>query len=358
MPIAAICREFNSPLSLEEVVLVQAKGQALKVKIEACAICHSDITYMQGGWGGTPPLILGHEAAGTILETGESVNNFKVGERVVITLMRSCGACSFCANGAEAICSTPPPIDAPISDTKGRPIVAAMNTGAFAEQVIVHERQCIAIPDHLNFEEATLLGCGVITGFGSVNRVAKVKAGESLAVIGIGGIGINAVIAAKLAEASTIIAIDTAVDKAGLAENLGATHFINPATDDVLEHVMAATGGNGLDYAFVAVGASKAIEEAIPLVRAGGTIIIMGMPRSDDLASIDMATLAGSAKVIIGTKMGSSLIRDDIPALIKHHEQGKLDLARIISHRYNFTELNEAIETATTPHSLRVVIRF
>ena len=355
---AAICRQFDAPLSFENITLPQASGHAMKVKIEACAICHSDITYMKGGWGGTPPLLFGHEAAGTIVEFGDDVTGFNIGDRVVVTLMRSCGTCPSCGDELEAICATPPAIDDAITDDAKNSIAPAMNSGTFAEQVLVHERQCIAIPDSLDFAEAALLGCGVITGFGSVTRVGNVQPGDSIAVIGVGGIGINAVQAARVAGAGTIMAIDTATDKADLIRDIGATHFVNPVGENALDAVMAATNGTGLDYVFVGVGASKAIESAIPMVRAGGKIIVMGMPRSDDLASIDMADLAGSAKTIIGTKMGSSMIRDDIPALIKHHQNGDLELSRLISHRYAFEDLNEAIDMAMSPQSSRVVVTF
>ena len=354
----AICREFDAPLSHEDVTIAPATGHALKVKVEACAICHSDITYMHGGWGGTPPLLFGHEAAGTVTEIGDHVTSFKLGDRVVITLIRSCGHCSCCDEDLEVICFNPPAIDAKITDSNNNLIIPSMNSGAFAEDVLVHERQCIIIPEDIDFAEASLLGCGVITGYGSVKRVAQVKAGETLAVIGAGGIGINVIQAARLADAGLIMAIDTATDKADLIRDVGATHFVNPIEENALETVMAATDGHGLDYVFVGVGASKAIESAIPMIRAGGKIIIMGMPRNNDLASINMASLASSAKTIIGTKMGSALIRDDIPALIKHYQNGEIELSRLISHHFDFADLNDAIEVASSPQSLRVVVTF
>lgn len=356
---AAVCREFGAPLSLENVAIAAPEGQAMKVKINACAICHSDITYMQGGWGGTPPLLFGHEAAGTVMETGNGVTAFAVGDRVVVTLMRSCGTCPSCGDDLEAICATPPAInDTIITDNANAAVMPAMNTGAFAEEVLVHERQCIAIPDELGFDAASLLGCGVITGFGAVTRVGKVQPGEAVAVIGTGGIGINAIQAARIAGASTLVAIDTADDKAPLARKLGATDFINPMTDDAQARVMDITGGKGLDAVFVGVGASKAIESAVPMIRAGGRIVIMGMPASGDLAAIDASDLAGSAKTIIGTKMGSAMIRDDIPKLIALHQQGEIALDELISHRFTFDEINAAIEMAISPQSSRVVITF
>ncbi|MCE2516343.1 MAG: alcohol dehydrogenase catalytic domain-containing protein [Alphaproteobacteria bacterium] len=356
---AAVCREFGAPLSLEDVTIAAPEGQAMKVKINACAICHSDITYMRGGWGGTPPLLFGHEAAGTVVETGDGVTSFAAGDRVVVTLMRSCGTCPSCGDELEAICATPPAINEKIiTDSADAPVITAMNTGAFAEEVLVHERQCIAIPDELGFDEASLLGCGVITGFGAVTRVGKVQAGETVAVIGTGGIGINAIQAARIAGASTLVAIDTAADKDALARKLGATDFINPAAENAQERIMAITNGTGLDAVFVGVGSSKAIESAIPMVRAGGRIIIMGMPASDDLASIDASDLSGSAKTVIGTKMGSAMIREDIPKLIALYQQGEIALDELISHRFTFDQINAAIDMAASPASSRVVITF
>ena len=356
---AAICREFNAPLSLENVTIASAQGQEVKVQIEACAICHSDISYLKGYWGGTPPIVFGHEAAGVITETGDKTSGFNVGDRVIVTLMRSCGSCQFCGEDLEAICTSPPAITSPaLHDQDKSPVPVAMNSGAFAEQVLVHERQCIAIPDDMDFNVASLLGCGVITGFGAVNRVGKVKKGETVIVTGTGGVGINAIQAARIAGASKIIAIDIADDKEELVRRLGATDFINPKTTDANEAVMALTDGLGADAAFVAVGASPAIAAAVPMIRAGGRVVIMGMPASDDLVAIDASDLAGSAKSVIGTKMGSAMIREDIPMLIKLYQQGKLELDGLISHHFDFDAINEAIEVAATPSSLRVVINF
>ena len=356
---AAICREFNAPLSLENVEIESAKGHEIKVKIASCAICHSDISYMKGHWGGSLPLVFGHEAAGVITEIGDQTSGFKIGDRVIVTLMRSCGTCASCHDDLEAICATPPQITAPaLHDADQAPVPVAMNSGAFAEDVLVHERQCIAIPDDMTEDVASLLGCGVITGFGAVMRVGKVKQGETVIVTGTGGVGINAIQAARIAGAEKIIAIDIADDKEELVRRLGATDFINPMTSEAQEAVMAITDGKGVDAAFVAVGASAAIAAAVPMIRAGGRVVILGMPASDDLVAIDAADLSGSAKSIIGTKMGSAMIREDIPMLIDLYQKGALELDQLISHRFDFEDINQAIDVATSPSSLRVVINF
>jgi len=355
---AAVCRQFDAPLTLEHLTLADPTGHELKIRIKACAICHSDISYINGYWGGDLPMIFGHEAAGVIEAVGDAVTDFSPGDRVVVTLMRSCGTCPSCRNEMEAICATPPAITSPNHHASGQAIHPSMNTGAFAEEVLVHERQCIAIPDDLDFETASLLGCGVITGFGAVFRVGKVKSGDRVGVIGSGGIGINAIQAARIADASTIIAMDASSAKRDLALDLGATHFLNVLEDDVPAAVDQATHGNKLDIVFVAVGVAKAIESALPLIRRGGKVVILGMPASDDLARIDASSLASGAQSIIGTKMGSAMIREDIPHLISLYQDGKITLDRLISHRYPFEDINTALKMAADPSSARVVLNF
>lgn len=347
---AAVCRSFGQPLTFENLTLNKPLGKALRIGVGASAICHSDITYMEGGWGGTPPILFGHEAAGVVLECGDEVTAFTPGDRVVITLMRSCGSCPSCGRELEAVCETPPSIGTDlVQDENSKPIAAAMNSGTFAEEVLVHERQCIAIPDEMGFDVAALLGCGVITGVGSVMRVGKVQPGERVVVVGVGGVGVNAIQAAKIAGASEIVAVDTDASKRDLALSVGATGFCNPIED---------TPPEGYDAVFCAVGAARVIEQAIAMARTGGRIIIMGMPRDDDPLSLNMSEFAGDAKTVIGSKMGAAMIREDIPRIIDWYQQGKIDLDRLISHRYPFEEINTALETAKNQGSMRVVLNF
>ena len=347
---AAICRSFGAPLSLEDITLASPAEKAVKIAVKASAICHSDITYMAGGWGGEPPILLGHEASGEVIEVGREVAGFKPGDRVVITLMRSCGSCSSCGRDLEAVCETPPGIGTDLlNDRAGKAIRPVMNSGTFAEEVLVHERQCVSIPEDMGFDVAALLGCGVITGFGAVTRVGKVQPGERVAIVGIGGVGVNALQAAQICEAGDIMAIDTDSSKRDLALSLGATSFCNPLEE---------TPETGFDAAFVAVGSARVIENAVDLVRPGGRIVILGMPSDEDLVKLDMSEVAGAAKTIIGTKMGSAMIREDIPKLINLYQQGKIDLDRLISHHYPFGEINTALDTARSPGSMRVVLTF
>ena len=356
---AAICRSLNSPLSIEDVELGPPGKDEVRLNVAACSICHSDLSFMRGDWGRNPPFLLGHEIAGVVETAGQNVTGLTVGDRVVATLIKSCGHCACCEDNLEVLCTTPPPAEGGgISTPEDGAIDVLMNTGGFAEQVVVHQRQCIIIPDEMSFEAASLLGCGVITGYCAATRVGKIKPGESVAVAGVGGVGINAIQAARIAGAETILAIDTDSSKEALFREMGATGYINPLEGDAIKAVHEANNGQGLDIVLVGVGSSRVIENAIGMIRSGGRVVIMGMPASDDLATLDLGVLANDAKSLIGTKMGSAMIREDIPKLIELYQQGEIHLDSLISHRYPFDDINTAIETALKPGSSRVVILF
>ena len=212
---AAVCREFGKPLVIEEVNLADEGPGEVRVKIAAVAICHSDITYADGGWGGTLPAIFGHECAGVVERVGQGVTTVKPGDTVVVTLIRSCGHCHGCSRGMPVTCSTQFPLDAksPITDAKGNSIVQSMRTGGFAEYVVVHESQCVSVPTSIPAPSASLLACGVITGFGAVTNTAKVTPGSHVVVIGTGGVGLNSIQGAHVSGARSVIAVDIADNK-------------------------------------------------------------------------------------------------------------------------------------------------
>ena len=356
---AAICRKFNAPLEFEEIQLAKPQGKAVQIRIDAVAICHSDVSFIQGYWGGPLPAIYGHEAAGTILETGEEVSAFNIGDRVIVTLMRSCGECDACMSSAEALCLTPPDL-AEASTAKapeGEKIWPSMYTGAFAEQVLVHESQLVSLPDDIDFDVGALIGCGVITGYGSVHHVAKVKQGETVAVVGCGGVGINAIQASHVAGAQIITAIDSSLSKEAISQQLGATHFIHSDQDPDYQSARAITHDLGYDVVLVAVGNASVISHALTLLKTGGRLIVMGLPPSQDKSTISMTDLASYGQTILGTKMGLARIREDIPDIIALYRQGKWVLDELISQRFDFTEINQALLAAQQPDSLRVVLQ-
>ena len=357
---AAVCTAFNAPLDIQDVSLGEPVGAEVKVKIEAVAICHSDISFIKGYWGGQLPAIYGHEAAGTILTTGPDVEGFQPGDRVIVTLMRSCGSCPACLHEAEALCDLPPELgpDAAIIDVQGSAVLSAMNTGAFAEEVIIHQRQLVALDKDIDMDIGALIGCGVITGYGAVMRVAKVAAGEDVAVIGCGGVGMNAVQAARISGARLITAIDASEAKKEICLKLGATHFINPMEDQDYSAAKALSDKGGYDAVLVAVGNPKVIEQAVSLLRPGGRLVVMGMPPSGEMVEVEMTNLAAYGQSIIGTKMGSAMIREDIPEIIRLYRAGEWELDGLVSHRFQFDDINAALDVASQPESLRVMVTF
>jgi S-(hydroxymethyl)glutathione dehydrogenase / alcohol dehydrogenase len=357
---AAVCYEFGKPLVIEEIDLDPPKAGEIKVKMAACAICHSDILFMEGAWGGTLPAVYGHEAAGLVEEVGPGVKGIAVGDHVVVTLIRSCGGCHFCAQGEQVLCETTFPLDehGPLHSHDGQSIVQGLRTGAFAEYVVVDASQAVTIPKTVPLDSASLLACGVITGLGAVVNTAGVQAGSSVVVIGTGGVGLNSVQGAALSGAQPVIAIDLSDLKLEAARNFGATHTVNPTAADAGEAVRALTGGRGADYVIVGAGSKTAIEQGTGLMRAGGTLVIAGMPPSGVMAEYDPGGIAGSSQRILGSKMGSARVKVDVPRLVALYQQGRLKLDELISGRYPLAEINEAVASVNRGEALRNVIVF
>jgi len=357
---AAVCRQFGHPLVIEDVSIAEPDAGEVKVKLAACAICHSDILFAEGGWGGELPAVYGHEASGIVETVGAGVQNVRPGDHVVVSLVRSCGQCSCCARGYHGACLKTYPLDqkSPLKATDGTPIIHGLRTAAFAEFVVVEASQAVAIAKDIAFDVASLLACGVITGFGAVTNSAKVRPGASVAIIGTGGVGLNTVQGAALSGAATIIAIDVSDTKLKAAKLFGATHGLNATSDNVSHAVKQLTNGYGADYVFVTVGAKQAFDQAPALVAKGGAIILVGMPATGVMAEIDPGTIANDCISIIGSKMGASNIHVDIPQLVTMYQAGKLKLDELISARYPLQQINEAIAAVKRGEALRNVIVF
>ena len=357
---AAVCREFGAPLVIEELHLADPGPGEVKVRMVATAICHSDITYAEGGWGGQLPAVYGHEGAGIVAEVGPGVHSVKVGDAVVVTLIRSCGRCHGCTIGMPVTCDATFPLDAtsPLTDASGASIVHGLRTAAFAEQVVVEESQLVVVPADLGFDVASLLACGVITGFGAVTNTAGVQPGSHVVVFGCGGVGLNSVQGALLSGAQTIVAIDLAESKLQAALEFGATHTLNPLTDDVVARVRELTDGRGADYVFVTVGAKAAFDASYALLAKAGAVVLVGMPANGVMSEIDPGTMAAYSQRILGSKMGGSRISINIPNLVNLYKQGRLKLDELISGRYALADINEAMESVKRGDALRNVIVF
>jgi S-(hydroxymethyl)glutathione dehydrogenase / alcohol dehydrogenase len=357
---AAICREFGKPLVIDELDLAEPGPGEIMIDMRACAICHSDIFYAEGAWGGDLPAVYGHEAAGIVSRVGPGVRSLAPGDHVVATLIRSCGACRYCGGGSRVMCEEVFPLDrqTPLRGIDGTPHTQAMRTGAFAEKIVVHESQAVAVPPDMDFAAASLLACGVITGYGAVTRTARVRAGQSVAIVGCGGVGLNSVQAAAIAGADPIVAVDLAPSKLDAALKFGATRAFDPSKGDLRERVMELTGGRGVDFVFVTVGAKSAFDGAFELITKNGAVVIVGMPPTGVYASYDPGTMAAWNQKILGSKMGEADIAVDIPELVGHYRAGRLKLDELVSGRYPLEGINEAIAAVNAGRALRNVIVF
>jgi Zn-dependent alcohol dehydrogenase len=355
---AAVCREFGKKLTIEEVEIDPPGAGEIEVKLAACAICHSDIIYADGGWGGTLPAVYGHEAAGMVAAVGPGVTLCRPGDHVVVTLIRCCGRCPACAQGAPVTCETRFALDqkSPLRDAAGKPLVQGLRTAAFAERVVVDASQAVVIPRDMPLDSASLLACGVITGFGAVTNTAALRPGATAVVIGAGGVGLNTIQGAAISGARTVIALDVVDGKLEAARRFGATHALRADSPDLRDEVRRLTDGRGADYVFVSVGAKAAIAQSFGLAARSGAIVLVGIPASDVMVEVDPGTIASDNQRILGSKMGGAHIQADIPNLVALYRQGRLKLDELVSARYPLERINEAIADVKRGSALRNVI--
>ena len=357
---AAVCHEFGRDLVIEKVAIEPPGAGEVAVEIKACAICHSDIHFMEGAWGGVLPAVYGHEAAGIVTDVGPGVARLAPGDHVIVTLIRSCGGCFYCSRGDAVLCEASFERDtrSPLRGRDGRSIHQGLRTAAFAERVVIDASQAVSVPAELPFEVASLLACGVITGVGAVLNTARVRPLSSVVVIGTGGVGLNSVQGARLAGAQPIIAVDLAPDKLRAAEAFGATHTIGSGGEDLRSAVHALTGGRGADYVFVTVGARSAIEQGLALTRRGGSLVIVGMPAAGVTVALDPGALANDGRLVLGSKMGSTRLEVDVPKLVELYQEGRLKLDELITARYPLERINDAVAAVVRGEALRNVIVF
>lgn len=353
---AAVCHAFKKPLVIENLELAAPSAGEVEVSLKACAVCHSDIAFAEGAWGGTLPTVYGHEAAGVVTAVGPGVSSHTIGDRVIVTLIKSCGSCESCGAGLPAICSGSD-APAPLTTAGGDPVRRAMYCGAFADKVVVDASQIAGIPDDMPYDAASLLSCGVITGVGAVVNAAKLKPGENAVIIGAGGVGLNAIQGARIAGAGRIIAVDLVADKLNDALDFGATDGVLASAGDPAEAVRNLLG-KGADAVFVAVGATKAFNTAPDYLAPGGRVVLVGIPPSGELATYAPDIVSSSGQSLIGTKMGDTVLARDIPWLTSLYQQGRLKLDELISARWSLDQINEAIANTKTGAARRNIIVF
>ena len=352
---AAVCREFNTPLTVEEVELRKPQSGEVEVDLHAVAICHSDISYWQGGFGGSLPAVYGHEAAGIVTAVGDNVVGIKEGDSVCVTLIHACGHCTTCQSGKPTICETP--VDnlgsSPIA-MGDEPVFKAMATGAFAEKVVVDQSQLCVIPEDMPKDSAALISCGVITGVGAAVFAADIEVGQDVVVIGAGGVGLNAIQGARIAGARRIVAVDMLEDKLEVAKEFGATDTVLAEGKPWSE--VKKILGRGADAVLVTVGVAQVYDQAPRYLGWGGKVVMVGMPHGDKVSTYSPLIMANQGQGIVGSKMGDMVIKRDIPWIVDMYQQGRLKLDELISGRWTLDQINDAIEDTKSGAARRNVI--
>ena len=357
---AAVLREVNTPLQIEDVQHGNPGPREVLVRTRAAGVCHSDLHFQDGSWPHMLPAVLGHESAGVVEAVGSMVSYVKPGDHVITCLSAFCGHCEQCLTGNMALCFEPelqrPPDEEPRLAKNGEGLAQFLNLSSFAEYMLVHEHALAKIREDMPFDLAALIGCGVTTGVGSVIHTAGVEPGSSVAVIGCGGVGLSAINGAAIAGAGRIIAIDVVPGKLDLAKEFGATDVVNSAEDDPVGTVRELTGG-GVHYSFEAIGLAKTAQQAFKMVRRGGTATVIGMIPVGTMVEIHGPEFLGEKK-LQGSNMGSNRFRVDMPRFIDFYLQGKLHLDKMISGRIRLEQVNEALEQLKTGEVARNVIMF
>jgi NDMA-dependent alcohol dehydrogenase len=362
---AAICRELNKPVVVETISIDAPKRGEVMVKLAACGVCHSDLSATNGTIALPPPLVLGHEGAGEVVEVGQGVQGLAVGDHVVTSFIYMCGKCSFCAGGRPVLCVeqgkalvTPPEGTPRTHDAAGKPLNIFSGCGVMAEYATLSADNLVKIDPKVPLDRAALVGCAVTTGVGAVFNTARVEPGSSVAVFGCGGVGLNAIQGAAIAGAERILAIDTVQAKLDMAKKFGATDtLLTTPGEDPLKEIKKRTGG-GPDYAFECVGSGALAELAYKAIRRGGKAVIVGVARPTDATSFRPMGMVFEEKTLQGSYFGSCVPRVDFPRMLQLYMAGRLKLDELITKRYSIDEAPQAFKDLEEGRNARGVIVF
>jgi len=357
---AAVLFEAKTPLSIEDVSIDKPAAHEVLIRTAAVGVCRSDLHFVDGAYPHAMPTIPGHEAAGIVEAVGSEVRALKPGDHVVTCLSTYCGECEFCVTGRLSLCISSavrrPKGAAPRLMLGDRPIAQMLNLSAYAEQMLVHEHACVKIDPEMPLDRAAILGCAVTTGAGAIFNAARVVPGETVCVVGCGGVGLAAINAAKIAGAGKVIAVDPVGDKRDLAMKLGATHAIDASSDTAADEVIEITRG-GVHHAIEAVGRPQSAATAVKVLRRGGTATILGMmPLSEKVGLSALDLLAD--KSVQGALMGRNHFPVDLPRLVDFYQRGLLDLDTIIADRMPLEAINDAFDELRRGDTTRTVITF
>lgn len=354
----------SQPLKIEELELDDPGPGEVLVRVAAAGLCHSDLSTINGDRPRPTPIALGHEAAGVVESVGPEVHDLEPGDHVVIVFVPSCGHCRYCAEGRPALCEP-----AAVANTRGsllsgahrlhrngQTILHHLGVSAFSEYAVMSQRSLVKIDPSIPLEHAALFGCAVLTGVGAAVNTAQVRPGTSVAVLGLGGVGLNAVLGAKVAGAARIVGLDMLNDKFALAQQLGATDTFNAGDDKVAEKVREITEG-GVDYAIEVAGSEKALELAYRITRRGGVTVTAGLAHPDRHISLQQAGIVGEERILKGSYVGSCVPRRDLPRFLDLFMRGSLPVDKVLSRTIQLEEINEAFDRLADGHVVRQVLK-
>ncbi|MFB7108554.1 S-(hydroxymethyl)mycothiol dehydrogenase [Streptomyces sp. NPDC056291] len=351
-----IARSKGAPVELTDIVIPDPGPGEVVVAVAACGVCHTDLTYRDGGISDDYPFLLGHEAAGTVESVGAGVDSIKPGDFVVLNWRAVCGRCRACKRGRPQYCFDTFNADQKMTLLDGTELSPALGIGAFADKTLVHAGQCTKVDPSADPAVVGLLGCGVMAGLGAAVNTGAVSRGDSVAVIGCGGVGDAAVVGARLAGASKIIAVDRDDQKLTWARELGATHTVNATDQDIVAAVAELTGGFGADVVIDAVGRPETWKQAFYARDLAGTVVLVGVPTPDmrlDMPLLDFFSRGGSLK---SSWYGDCLPERDFPMLVDLYQQGRLPLDKFVTERIGLDAVEEAFHTMHTGSVLRSVV--
>jgi S-(hydroxymethyl)glutathione dehydrogenase/alcohol dehydrogenase len=363
---AAVWEGVGKPIETTELTLADPRPGEVLVRIGASGVCHSDLSVAEGKFPVPTPIVLGHEGAGTVEAVGEGVTRCAVGDRVVLSLIPQCGECYWCAKGQPELCAPGSQSAMTGVQADGTPRFARgdeavyqfQGLGTFAEAVVVSQHAVVPFTGGTPFDVAALLGCAVMTGVGAAQNTADIATGDTVLVIGCGGVGLNVIQGSRLAGAARIIAIDVALPKLDLATHFGATDTLL-SDDGTADAILELTGGLGVDVAFDVVGAATSTQLAMQVVRRGGQVCVVGMTSAETVVPVaSTIDLLVHEKKLFGTNYGSSDVRRDVPKLLGQHASGSLLLEDLISARISLDDIEQAFETMRSGHQARSVVVF
>ena len=362
---AVLCRELNKPVVVEQITVDSPKRGEVMVRLAACGVCHSDLSATNGTIPMAPPLVLGHEAAGEVVEVGEGVSSLAVGDHVVSSFIYMCGQCRFCSGGRPVLCveqgkalTTLPDGTLRTKDAAGQPVSVFSGCGVMAEYATLSVDNVVKIDKGIPLDRAALVGCAVTTGVGAVFNTARVRPGSVVAVFGCGGVGLNVVQGAAIAGAVKILAIDSNEAKLEMARAFGATDVLKVTPgEDPTKAIKKATAG-GPDYAFECVGSGELAGLAFKCLGRGGAAVVVGVAKPGDSTSLRTMTLPFEEKSIMGSYFGSCVPRVDFPRMLGLYMAGKLKLDELITRRYSIDEAPQAFADMEAGRNARGVIVF